>query len=45
MCGWLGPRLVLDYLKTAKTFFAHYDVVERADIDAFGAGICLAKKE
>lgn len=40
MCGWLGPRLVLDYLKTAKTFFAQYDVVERADIDGFGAGIC-----
>jgi len=40
MCGWQGPRLVLDYLKTAKTFFAHYDVVERADLDAFGAGIC-----
>ena len=40
MCGWQGPRLVLDYLKTAETFVAHYDVVERVDLDDFGVGIC-----
>ena len=39
-CRWKGPRLVLDYLKTAKTFFTQFDVVEKADIDAFGIGIC-----
>jgi len=40
--NWKGPRLVLDYLEAAisRSSFVQFDIVERADLDAFGVAIC-----
>ncbi|MDY6973491.1 MAG: class I SAM-dependent methyltransferase, partial [Thermodesulfobacteriota bacterium] len=39
---WKGPRLVLDYLEAAKSrpSFDQFDIVERTDLDDFGAAVC-----
>ena len=40
MCGWKGPRLVLDCLKAAKRPLAQFDIRERTDLDPFGVAVC-----
>jgi len=42
MCGWKGPRFVIDHLRRVRSedAYAHFDIEEKKDLDPFGVAVC-----